>query len=140
MSDLLFTNQFMFTVLFPKSVHHPLHLGISCLGVCFVLHCLPEGLPNFFSAHELCFALLVQFHCRVCFEMEYLHFAGLRTSTFLDSMEWSEAGVVFVNSESSCVVEFMLFFTCVSEVTTLEKESGRYGRRGQLTLHNKMGI
>jgi hypothetical protein len=39
----------------------------------------------------------------------------------LDSMEWSEAGVVFVNSESSCVVEFMLFFTCVSEVTLLRK-------------------
>ncbi len=130
MSDLLFPNQFMFTVLFPKSVHYPLHLGFSCLGVCFLLHCLPEGLPNFFSAHKLCFALLVQFHCRVCFEMEYLHFAGLSNSTLLDSTKWSEAAVVFVSSESSCVVEFMLFFTCVSEVTTLEKESGRYGRRG----------
>jgi hypothetical protein len=62
--------------------------------------------------------------------MEYLHFAGLSNSTLLDSTKWSEAAVVFVSSESSCVVEFMLFFTCVSEVTTLEKESGRYGRRG----------
>ncbi len=84
MSDLLFPNQLMFTVLFPKSVHHPLHLGFSCLGVCFLLHCLPEGSPNFFAAYKLCFALLVQFHCRVYFEMEYLHFAGLWTSTLLD--------------------------------------------------------